>query len=211
MGKAWLLTAASSQACVGLFMPSCLTSNWPTPWPCPLRPVELLFLHLFISSSLTRAESIGRWPVIFLRQACQVSLIGPLSAAALTWLKPTVGYCLNSLWLFNKNTNSNPFANSDSINASPCQELSLSSFISLLLFSIYLLDDTPHAILLSFEMCFNRAIVISHSEDIWKPHMSPDVTNCSGLYIRLSFSSYLSVRQVSAHMNLNEPKAWRAQ
>ncbi len=32
--------------------------------------------------------------------------------------------------------------------------------------------------------------------------MSPDVTNYSGLHIRLSFSSYLPVWQVSAHFIL---------
>ncbi len=90
---------------------------------------SLLYLHLFISSSLfltTCAESVGHWPVISLRQACQVSLIGPLSAVSnQQW---TVGYCLNSLWLLNtlcENTNSNPFAN-DSTNTSPCKEPSLS-------------------------------------------------------------------------------------
>ncbi len=144
-------------------------------------------------------ESIGHWPVISLRKACQFSLIGPLSAAELTWLKRTVGYCLNSLWLLNKSTNSNPFANNDSTNTSPCQEPSPSSFIYFLLFSIWLLHDIPHAILLSFEMCFNRPIVISLSEDVWKTHMSPDVTNYYGLHIRLSFPSYISVWQVSAH------------
>ncbi len=96
-----MLTAASSQACVGLVVPSCLTSNWPIPWPVPIAasgaPLSS-FVYLLIALFNHMCGIRWHWPVISLRQACQVSLIGPLSAVSNQ--QRTVGYCLNSLWLW---------------------------------------------------------------------------------------------------------------